>query len=189
MRSSVRLRGVLSVALFIAMFTCLIAQARAGGISSNVVVYLPMITDGTSVEAQVLALVNQQRRLAGCNVDLTLSPLLNVAANRHSRDMAINDFFSHTGSDQSSMVTRVVDTGYSFAILAENIQAGARSPQEVVNGPGGWMHSNTHRANILNCSLRETGIGLYFQADDKPLPGSQEALYYYWTQDFGTPLP
>ena len=187
MRLPVR-RGMLDVLLLITMLACFTLSAHAGNTSASVAVYLPMITDGTSVEAQVLALVNEQRRLAGCNVDLRLSPSLTAAAYRHSRDMAINNFFSHTGSDQSSMVTRATDAGYSFLMLAENLQAGATSPQEVVNGATGWMHSDTHRANILNCSLRETGIGLYYQADDQPLPGSQQALYYYWTQDFGTPL-
>lgn len=188
MRLPVRPRGALYAVLFIAMLLWATGGVHAGGISSTASIYLPLITDGVRVEAQVLALVNQQRHLAGCDVDLVLSPALSAAAYAHSRDMAINNFFSHTGSDQSTMVTRVTATGYNFSLLAENLQAGARSPEEVVNGPTGWMHSDMHRANILNCSLRQTGIGLYYQADDQPFPGAQAALYYYWTQDFATPL-
>jgi serralysin len=104
--------------------------------------------------------------------------------------MALNDFFSHDGSDQSTMESRALAAGYSYSLLAENIQAGARSPQEVVNDPiMGWMQSPSHRANILNCNLHEIGIGYYYQADDQVIPGVGGPFLYYWTVDFGTPLP
>jgi uncharacterized protein YkwD len=40
-----------------------------------------------------------------------------------------------------------------------------------------WMNSAGHRANILNCDLRNIGVGLAYNAKHTP----------YWTQDFGTP--
>jgi uncharacterized protein YkwD len=45
---------------------------------------------------------------------------------------------------------------------------------EVVNG---WMRSPEHRENIMDCGLREVGVGLAFAADRTP----------YWVQDFATP--
>src|SRR5690242_17554911 len=135
MRLSVRLRGALCAVLLSALLLWATGGVYAGSTSSSASVYLPLITDGVTAEAQVLALVNQQRHLAGCNVDLASSPTLNTAAYAHSRDMALNNFFSHTGFDGSTMVTRVIAAGYSFSMLAENLQAGARSPEEVVNGP------------------------------------------------------
>lgn len=141
-----------------------------------------------SIDQQVLALINQQRHNNGCNVDLTISPNLKQAADRHSADMATHDFFSHTGSDGSSMVDRIVQSGYHYSMIAENIAAGYSTPQQVVEG---WMKSDGHRANILNCSLRETGIGYYYQSNDQPnvKSGSSKPggpYYYYWTQDFGS---
>jgi uncharacterized protein YkwD len=189
MRIAVRRHGVLCLIFVGLILTCLTFSASAQTTTSGTFVYLPLIV-GASIEDEVVTLVNQQRRLNGCNVDLTISAQLSAAALRHSRDMALNDFFGHDGSDQSTMISRVVATGYTYSLLAENIQAGARTPQQVVNDPTmGWMQSPGHRANILNCSLRETGIGYYYQADDQPLTGSTDPLYYYWTQDFATPLP
>jgi uncharacterized protein YkwD len=41
----------------------------------------------------------------------------------------------------------------------------------------GWMHSPVHRENIMDCRLRQMGIGLAFSGDREP----------YWVQDFATP--
>jgi len=41
----------------------------------------------------------------------------------------------------------------------------------------GWMHSPEHRENIMDCQLRQMGIGLAFAGDRTP----------YWVQDFATP--
>jgi len=178
--------------MFLSLGTSARAHPHAQTTTVTTQVYLPLITGTSTLEAQVAALTNQQRRLNGCNVDLTISAQLAAAAYGHSRDMALNNFFSHIGSNQSTMVSRIEATGYNYAIIAENIAAGASSatPQQVV---GAWMNSPGHRANILNCSLHEIGVGYYYQPDDQPnvqtgVPGVVGPFYYYWTEDFGTPL-
>jgi uncharacterized protein YkwD len=129
---------------------------------------------------KVVQLTNDHRKRAGLK-PLRLDPLLSEAAQAHSEDMAYNDFFSHTGSNGSSVFDRITETGYSYATAAENIAAGYPSPEKVVSA---WMHSPGHRANILNPALREVGIGFVHLRID---PG--QAIYqYYWTQDFGTPM-
>src|SRR4028119_834567 len=106
--------------------------------------------------------------------------LLNAAAT-HSQNMALQDFFSHTGKDGSSLGSRISATGYQFSAAAENIAAGSSTPQQVVSS---WMNSSGHRANILNPNLKEIGIGYYFLADDT---GSVN-FNHYWTQVFATSL-
>jgi len=189
MRISVRRHGVLCL-MFVASILGSLSLNSNAQATSGALVYLPLIIDAdTSIESQVVTLMNQQRHLDGCNVDLTISATLNAAALSHSRDMAINNFFSHDGSDQSTMETRAVAAGYNYSMLAENIQAGAQSAQQVVNDPTmGWMQSAGHRANILNCSLHEIGIGYYFQVDDQVIAGVGGPFRYYWTADFGTAL-
>jgi len=129
---------------------------------------------------RVLELTNIERR------KLSLSPLtfntqlLNAAAN-HSQNMALQDFFSHTGKDGSSLGSRISATGYQFSAAAENIAAGSSTPEQVVSS---WMNSSGHWANILNPNLKEIGIGYYFLADDT---GSVN-FNHYWTQVFGTSL-
>jgi uncharacterized protein YkwD len=181
--------AVLLILLAICLAGTMPTGARAA--SANFRVYLPLLAGASaqaSIEQQVIDLTNQQRRQNGCEVALVLSPQLAAAASAHSRDMALHDLFSHTGSDGSTMVSRIVATGYSYSQLAENVAAGRSTPEEVV---AGWMNSAGHRANILNCGLREIGVGYYAQMDDQSnvrLDNGQISgpFRYYWTQDFGT---
>lgn len=189
---SLRLPG-LAALLLLAVLAPHLGTARATpALASTFKLFIPIASRHDApltIDQQVLALINQRRRNNGCTTDLVISAKLKQAADRHSADMAMHDFFSHTGSDGSSMVDRIVQTGYNYSMLAENIAAGYSTPQQVVDG---WMNSDGHRANILNCSLRETGIGYYYQSNDQPNVKSSAGkaggpYYYYWTQDFGTP--
>ncbi|MFD9724317.1 CAP domain-containing protein [Streptomyces sp. NPDC059072] len=119
--------------------------------------------------AAVLSLVNQERAAAGCPA-LTLNAKLTRAAQDHSADMAAHGNMSHTGSDGSDPGTRITRAGYTWSSYGENVAYGYSTPEKVMEG---WMNSPGHRANILNCSFKEIGIGL-------AQPNS------YWTQDFGT---
>jgi uncharacterized protein YkwD len=131
-------------------------------------------------ESEVITLTNQERSQEGCPA-LTFSTQLRTAAIRHSTDMAHNDFFSHTGSDGSSPWDRIQDTGYQYSTAAENAAAGYSSPQSVVDG---WMNSQGHRDNILNCNLLEIGVGYYYLQNDT----GEENYNHYWTQVFASPL-
>lgn len=133
----------------------------------------------TDFATEVVALVNQERAAAGCS-PLAVDPLIENAALAHSRDMARNDFFSHTGSDGSSPADRVTAQGYEWTRLGENIAAGYTSPAAVV---AGWMDSPGHRANILNCDFTETGVGYYYLENDS----GETNYHHYWTHDFARP--
>jgi len=137
----------------------------------------PTITD------QVLTLLNAERARAGCQ-PLSLDSRLMRAAQQHSEDMAVNNFFGHVGSNGSSLAQRVNAVGYLWSALAENVAAGYATPEAVM---AGWMRSDGHRRNILNCRYVHVGIGYVYQTDDAPLAGAQYPYYYYWTQVFGAP--
>ncbi|MFD9521392.1 CAP domain-containing protein [Streptomyces sp. NPDC059979] len=119
--------------------------------------------------AQVLALVNQERAAAGCSA-VALNAKLTKAAQDHSADMASHSNMSHTGSDGSDPGTRITRAGYTWRTYGENVAYGYSTPEKVMEG---WMNSQGHRENILNCAFKEIGIGL-------AQPGN------YWTQAFGT---
>ncbi|MEG4007177.1 CAP domain-containing protein [Microcoleus sp. Pol11C1] len=129
---------------------------------------------------RVLELTNLERSKLGLS-PLTLNTQLLNAAENHSQNMALQDFFSHTGKDGSSLGSRISATGYQFSAAAENIAAGYSTPEQVVSS---WMNSSGHRANILNPNLKEIGIGYYFLADDT----GTENWNHYWTQVFATSL-
>ncbi len=119
-------------------------------------------------EQQVIDLTNQVRQNAGCD-PLISNPLLHNAALAHSVDMATNGYLDHLGLDGSNPGDRISRTGYDFRGWAENIALGYRSAAAVMDG---WMTSEGHRSNILNCGLQEIGIGHHNR---------------YWTQKFGIP--
>ncbi|MEU6553456.1 CAP domain-containing protein [Streptomyces sp. NPDC046915] len=124
----------------------------------------------SGVAARVIQLVNAERAKVGCSA-LTSNATLAKAAQAHSADMAAHQNMSHTGSDGSSPGDRITRAGYSWSAYGENVAYGYSTPEQVM---AGWMSSPGHRANILNCSFKQIGVGL-------AQPGS------YWTQDFGTP--
>jgi uncharacterized protein YkwD len=129
---------------------------------------------------RVLELTNIERSKLSL-FPLTFNTQLLNAAATHSQNMALQDFFSHTGKDGSSLGSRISATGYQFSAAAENIAAGSSTPEQVVSS---WMNSSGHRANILNPNLKEIGISYYFLANDT---GSVN-FNHYWTQVFATSL-
>jgi uncharacterized protein YkwD len=127
------------------------------------------------VTTQVVTLTNAERAKAGCG-PLTVDATLTAVAQAHSQDMATHDYFDHNGQDGRTPFDRMTAAGYRYSTAAENIAAGQRTPQDVMTA---WMNSPGHRANILNCSLKEIGVGY--------ATGSSSQYGVYWTQDFGTP--
>ena len=126
----------------------------------------------TSAEREVAALLNQERTFAGLP-PLTIDVRLVQSARGHSQDMAINDFFSHVGSNGSTFDQRILAAGYPSP-RSENIAAGYSTPASLV---AAWMASSGHRANILDSTARHVGIGYAFQA------GSTYGRY--WTANLG----
>ena len=131
----------------------------------------------------VLTAVNAARAKAGCG-PLRLNGKLVAAARAHARAMAEQNFFGHAGKDGSRFSSRIKGQGYSYRTAAENIAAGQKSAGQVV---ASWMKSSGHRRNILDCRMKETGIALVYQADDRPIRGNRAALRYYWVQVFAAP--
>ncbi|MEG3888198.1 CAP domain-containing protein, partial [Microcoleus sp. herbarium19] len=129
---------------------------------------------------RVLELTNIERSKLSLPPLILNTQLLNAAAT-HTQNMAVQDFFDHTGKDGSSMGSRITATGYKFSSAAENIGAGSSTPEAVV---ASWMNSSGHRANILSPNLKEIGIGHYFLANDT---GSVN-FKHYWTQVFARSL-
>ncbi|WP_431919482.1 CAP domain-containing protein [Nonomuraea jabiensis] len=130
----------------------------------------PATSVGTAVENEVVRLTNAERVKGGCD-PLKHDARLRRAAFGHSADMAKNDYFDHDSQDGRDMVDRIRATGFTGSTLAENIAMGQRTAAEVVKG---WMNSDGHRRNIMNCSYTLIGVGAAKDAQGK----------IYWTQDF-----
>ncbi|MGL5080178.1 MAG: CAP domain-containing protein [Microcoleaceae cyanobacterium] len=126
---------------------------------------------------RVLELTNDYRAQNAVS-PLTLNAQLINAAETHSENMAVQDFFSHTGADGSSVGDRAQAAGYSSSFLGENIAAGYSTPESVV---AGWINSSGHRANILNANFTELGVGYAYLDNDLGTVNYNS----YWTQVFG----
>lgn len=79
---------------------------------------------------------------------------LSEAALAHANDMTSSNFFSHSGSDGSSVSNRADTVGYPWRAIGENIAAGQLDVAEVHNG---WLNSPGHCRNIMNNLYSEVG--------------------------------
>ncbi len=120
-------------------------------------------------EAEVVRLVNIERQKAGLG-PLKASSQLSDVARMKSKDMAENNYFSHTSPTYGSPFDMMKQFGITYRTAGENIAKGYLSPSSVMNG---WMNSSGHRANILNESFGTIGVGAY-----------QVGSTIYWTQMF-----
>lgn len=109
----------------------------------------------TAEAEAVLNLVNQERKKQGLQ-PLTLSEKLTSIANTKAKDMADKNYFSHESPTYGSPFDMLKMFGVSYTAAGENIAAGQRSAEEVMNS---WMNSSGHRANILNKNYTQLGVG------------------------------
>ena len=119
------------------------------------------------ITAEVTRLTNLERAKAGCGA-LRIDSRLTAAAQAHSKDMVDRDYFSHTSPDGKGPGDRAAAAGYP-RWSGENIAAGYPTAAAVVQG---WMNSAGHKANILNCQSKATGVGY-------------DSRRNMWTQMFG----
>ena len=120
-----------------------------------------------SYEREVVRLVNEIRAENGLRA-LTYNWELGRVARYKSEDMRDNGYFSHQSPVYGTPFEMIKSFGISYRSAGENIAWGQRSPQAVVDA---WMNSPGHRANILNASFTEIGVGYAASGN-------------YWTQMF-----
>ena len=129
---------------------------------------IPEVDAGVAAfEREVIRLVNAERTQCG------LQPLhenweLSRVARFKSQDIVDRRYFAHNSPTYGTPFQMIRAFGLSFRTAGENIAYGQRTPQAVVNA---WMNSSGHRANILNASYTQIGVG--YVADG-----------HYWTQMF-----
>lgn len=121
----------------------------------------------TAYEAEVVRLVNEIRQQNGLR-PLTANWELSRVARYKSQDMVDNRYFSHTSPTYGTPFQMIKAFGISYRTAGENIAYGYATPQAVVDG---WMNSSGHRANILNASYTQIGVGYVARGN-------------YWTQMF-----
>ncbi|PSV49761.1 CAP domain-containing protein [Photobacterium indicum] len=145
---------------------------------------LPPPAPDTGFQGEMLAAVNAARATqqdCGGTImppvpALTWDAQLEQAAYTHSNDMANYNFFSHTGSDGSSVSTRVTAQGYTWSSVGENIAAGQKDVDEVMTS---WINSPGHCLNIMSANFTQMGASF--------VTNSSTQYGIYWTQVFAKP--
>ncbi|WP_370409852.1 sigma-70 family RNA polymerase sigma factor [Streptomyces fradiae] len=126
-----------------------------------------------TTEEQVTALVNRHRAEAGCG-PLRIDRRLSAVARTFGADLAERRYLAHTDPEGTDSGTRLTGEGYAWSAWAENLARGQSGPAAVV---ADWMADPPHRANLLDCRYRHTGVAA--------VPGPDGTV---WVQELGTPL-
>lgn len=143
---------------------------------------VPDASRGREVEARVLTLVNaaraQPRRCGSLDFPpvppLMLQSLLTGVAAGHAADMARHSYFSHFARDGSAVDVRATRAGYRWRAIGENIAAGQRSAEAVVQS---WLESPSHCSAIMAPFYEEMGLAFVVNL--------QNTEGIYWVQVFG----
>jgi uncharacterized protein YkwD len=136
------------------------AQAPANCANADLV---PTAGNLDAVRGAIVCLHNQIRARNGLPL-LKGNTKLRRAAESHSAEMVAKRYFDHTSPAGSTMVDRILDSGYVRAdqgwVLGENLEWGTGTLATPRGALDAWMKSPGHRSNILKRSYRQMGIGI-----------------------------
>ena len=107
--------------------------------------------------------INALRLAAGAGT-LELNPMLNAAAEAHSRDMSAQNRPWHFGSDGSSPIDRVRRVGFAGQMLGENISETYETETETL---AAWMTQDDTRNVILDKRATQLGFAWYQEPSGK----------------------
>lgn len=108
-----------------------------------------------------------------------------AAAQRMADDVRTRHYFSHVTPDGRNLADRVGDTGYipdnPTWTLGENLGWGSGALSSPISIVTGWMNSPGHRANVLDPTYEDIGIGV---AQGSPMPQNRSGMVF--VADFGS---
>ena len=113
------------------------------------------ISISASGETQALSLLNKDRAASGLPA-LKLNSSLTKLAENYAVDMIQRGYFSHYNPEGLSPFERMSRAGISYRTAGENLAINVSVPA----AEQAFMNSSGHRANILNSTYTEVGIGV-----------------------------
>jgi len=136
-------------------------------------------SDNPALVSQLYTLINAARADNGLPA-FTVNPKLVASATAHSIDMACHSLLSHTGSDGSTIQSRISAAGYTYSYWNEAIYA--QPPQyggDAAAAVDWWLNDPPHRVILLTNKGTDIGAGYAFVASS--------TLGGYFTIDVGAP--
>jgi uncharacterized protein YkwD len=116
---------------------------------------------------QIITAVNKERSVLGLH-PLIQDTRLNKSAQAKSDDMANSSpsYFSHISPTGKKWSNFILEYDYDYNVAGENLANGYDSVDKMVKA---WMLSPSHRENILNKDIADTGVGIsYGKLSQKP---------------------
>ena len=141
-----------------------------------------------TAKGATLCLLNTERSARGM-APLASEPLLERTATTYSQSMVDGRFFAHVsplGQVLGQRLAPYTDAAGAFQI-GENLAWGEgllATPRAIVDR---WMLSDAHRANILESSFREIGIGIVNGSPAGSLPISSATYTTHFGARAGAP--
>ena len=134
------------------------------------------VSNETAAEFQIVAAVNIVRQMNGL-APLVLNAQLVQMGHIQANAMAQFQTMSHVlpQAAQPTLLDRANYVGYQFLSLGENIAYNFPDTGSVM---AAWMNSPGHRANILDPSYTQIGVGIAYDVNGNP----------YYSQEFGQPM-
>lgn len=112
-----------------------------------------------SAEQQAFDLLNADRKANGLPA-LRLNGSLVVLAENYGQDMINRNYFSHYNPEGLSPFDRMRNYGINYRSAGENLAIN----NSVSAAERAFMNSPGHRANILNSSYTEVGVGVSYDS-------------------------
>lgn len=107
--------------------------------------------------ASLLLETNKARASNGTPNNLQLSTALNQAATAKAEDMVTRNYWSHNTPDAKAPWSFISAADYSYETAGENLAYGF---EDAGSALAAWMHSPSHRANVLSTEYRQVGFGI-----------------------------
>ncbi len=109
----------------------------------------------SSITAEDLIDLTNQKRQENGLAELELNPLLVKAATQKATDMINKNYWSHTSPEGKTPWSFFKSVDYQYLYAGENLARDFLDSGSVIEA---WMESPTHRDNILSSRYQEIGI-------------------------------
>jgi len=141
------MRNILAIVIFLEIFSFLIPTLTQINFSGGMAAVLPAVLDD---------LTNVERRSQNLPI-LSVSPVLNQAAQMKAEDMAALGYFAHTSPEGKTPWYWIEKVGYKYQYAGENLAINFSDSKDVTRA---WMGSPSHKANIVKQNYTEIGTGI-----------------------------
>jgi len=160
------------VAIIVFVFVCLSLFPKnfIEKISSKVVMFADVLSS-------VLISETNNFRLSNNEGNLIENDLLMSAAQMKANDMASRGYFSHVSPSGEKPWVWFDKVGYKYDYAGENLAVDYTESSDITQA---WVDSTKHKANLLNKTFTEIGVGI-----SKGIFEGHETIFV--VQFFGTP--